>query len=155
MDPRSVRSEEEEEVLGGGGDDVDGVGVAAGAGRPRGGDDPDVISEAVLVKSTSNPRNKGESVRKFLGRITHLNLNGKNLRRIVRCAYARCCVGEGMGGMGGLVFGEGRRHFGALITVGMPLRPVVCGLFRTSLAVCSGRPYRTHCWSLFCESYLF
>ncbi len=69
-----------------GGGDYDSVdaGMGPGDARPRGGEDPDTIPEAVLVKSTSNPRAKGESVRKFLGRITHLNLNDKHLRRIVR-----------------------------------------------------------------------
>jgi hypothetical protein len=46
-------------------------------------EDGDGISEATLVKCTSNAKTKGESNRKFLGRITHLNLNEKRISKLL------------------------------------------------------------------------
>jgi hypothetical protein len=49
------------------------------------------ISEALLIKSSSIARGKSEPLKKFLARVTHLNLNGKRITSMVsaRTVYGR------------------------------------------------------------------
>lgn len=48
-----------------------------------GGVEPE-LDTAALVRATPTKRLKNEPIGKFLGRITHLSLNGKGLSRVVR-----------------------------------------------------------------------